>query len=360
MRLWMRHETRSTERRAPVVPADARRLVSHGIEVTVEASPQRVFPAEAYAEAGCAIAEPGSWPDAPPEAYVLGLKELPDEPAGLVHRHVFFGHAYKDQAGSGTLLRRFAAGGGELLDLEYLTDADGRRLAAFGYWAGYTGAALAVLHHHGRLPSPLQALSKTDLDTRLRCDVRNDAAPAGTGPAGRAGEPAAIVIGALGRSGRGARAALATAGVSPTCWDVEETRTIDRAALLGHDVLVNAVLTTSPTPPFLTAADVADPARTLSVVADVTCDSTSEYNVLPIYRENTTWQRPVARLHDDPPLDIIAIDNLPSLLPAEASVAFSAELTPQLMTLGAADPAWKRCAAAFHGTLDRLGDRLNS
>ena len=37
-------------------------------------------------------------------------------------------------------------GGGALLDLEYLTDDHGRRLAAFGYWAGYVGAALAVLH----------------------------------------------------------------------------------------------------------------------------------------------------------------------------------------------------------------------
>lgn len=117
---------------------------------------------------------------------------------------------------------------------------------------------------------------------------------------------------------------------------------------------MNAVLTTGPTQPFLTPADVDDPTRRLAIVSDVTCDITSDWNVLPIYQHTTTWDRPAERLHDDPPLDIIAIDNLPSLLPAEASVAFSAELTPQLMTLGTADPAWQRSAAQFHAALDRL------
>ncbi|MFF3151688.1 saccharopine dehydrogenase, partial [Streptomyces sp. NPDC057927] len=146
LHLWLRHEIRTTERRTPIVPADARRLVESGVTLTVEESPQRVFPIEAYEEAGCRVAMAGSWVSAPPEAVVVGLKELPDGPTALTHRHVFFGHAYKRQPGAAALLRRFLAGGGALLDIEYLVHDDGRRLAAFGYWAGYLGAALAVLH----------------------------------------------------------------------------------------------------------------------------------------------------------------------------------------------------------------------
>ena len=41
-------------------------------------------------------------------------------------------------------LRRFRDGGGTLYDLEYLTDENGRRMAAFGYWAGYAGAAVSL------------------------------------------------------------------------------------------------------------------------------------------------------------------------------------------------------------------------
>ncbi|MGW2857742.1 saccharopine dehydrogenase, partial [Streptomyces sp. NPDC001215] len=128
LHLWLRHETRPTERRTPLVPSDARRLVDAGVTVTVEDSPQRVFPAKEYEAVGCRLAEPGSWVTAPRDAVILGLKELPDQPPELIHRHVFFGHAYKGQPGAAALLRRFRAGGGTLLDLEYLVDDTGRRL----------------------------------------------------------------------------------------------------------------------------------------------------------------------------------------------------------------------------------------
>lgn len=94
----MSHESRQTERRAALVPEDARKLLAAGVHLTVEESPQRIFPARAYADAGCAIASQGSWTSrCPATDYVLGLKELPDEPANLIHRHILFGHAYKGQ-----------------------------------------------------------------------------------------------------------------------------------------------------------------------------------------------------------------------------------------------------------------------
>lgn len=80
-------------------------------------------------------------------------------------------------------------------------------------------------------------------------------------------------------------------------------------------------------------------------------DAGSECNVLPVYDETTDWERPVRRLRKEPPLDLIAIDNLPSLLPEEASTDFSAALLPQLMALGPGltDPAspWDRCLDRF-------------
>jgi saccharopine dehydrogenase (NAD+, L-lysine-forming) len=335
LHLWLRHEARPTERRTPIVPADARRLVEHGVTLTVEESPQRIFPIEEYEAAGCRTAPAGSWTSAPRDAVVVGLKELPDEPAALEHRHVFFGHAYKGQPGAGALLRRFAAGGGALLDLEYLTDEQGRRLAAFGFWAGYLGAALAVLRHRGRLTAPLTPTTREELDARLR-------------PADGEEEVTALVIGALGRSGRGARAAFAAAGIEPTCWDLAETRDLDRPALLAHEVMVNAVLATTPVPPFLREEDLDDPARRLRTLCDVTCDVGSPLNVLPVYDRTTDWDEPVRPLRKEPPLDLIAIDNLPSLLPRESSTDFSAALLPHLLTLGAGDGGpWDRCLDRF-------------
>ncbi|WP_411149937.1 saccharopine dehydrogenase [Streptomyces sp. A30] len=341
LHLWLRHEVRTTERRTPIVPSDARRLVDSGVTLTVEESPQRVFPVEEYEAVGCRIAPAGSWVSAPADAVVLGLKELPDGPPDLTHRHIFFGHAYKRQPGAADLLRRFVRGGGALLDLEYLVDDHGRRLAAFGFWAGYLGAALAVLQHRGRLQAPLTPTGKDALDETLR-------------PAAGDEEFTALVVGALGRSGRGARVAFREAGVDPTCWDLEETRDLDRGALLAHDVMVNAVLATTPVPPFLREEDLDAPARRLRTLCDVTCDVGSPLNVLPVYDRTTDWTDPARRLRKEPPLDLIAIDNLPSLLPKESSTDFSAALLPQLLDLGVGGP-WGRCLDRFHQACRELG-----
>ncbi|ELS58081.1 saccharopine dehydrogenase [Streptomyces viridochromogenes] len=341
LHLWLRHEVRSTERRTPIVPSDARRLVESGVTLTVEESPQRIFPVEEYEAAGCRRAPAGSWVSAPGQAVVIGLKELPDQPGELTHRHVFFGHAYKRQPGAEALLRRFTAGGGALLDLEYLVDDSGRRLAAFGFWAGYLGAALAVLQHRGRLVVPLTPTSKEELDQILQ-------------PAAGDEEFTALVIGALGRSGRGARLAFLTAGIEATAWDLAETRDLDRPALLAHDVMVNAVLATAPVPPFLREQDLDDPARRLRTLCDVTVDVGSPLNVLPVYDRTTDWTEPVRRLRKEPPLDLIAIDNLPSLLPRESSTDFSAALLPQLLRFETGGP-WGRCLDRFHQACRELG-----
>ncbi|PZG46590.1 saccharopine dehydrogenase, partial [Spongiactinospora gelatinilytica] len=183
--LWLRREAGPTELRAPIAPAAARALIAAGIAVTVEDCPRRIFRTEEYAAAGCRIAGPGTWPDAPDDHYVIGLKEPEDDPLPLRHRHLFFGHAYNGQRGAGRLLRRFAEGGGSLLDLEHVTDAAGVRVAAFGHWAGYVGAALAVLHAGGLLDAPLRPMSLPALEAALRRPRERVAT--------------ALVIGALGR-----------------------------------------------------------------------------------------------------------------------------------------------------------------
>jgi len=348
LHLWVRSEARETERRAPLVPADVRQLVDAGARVTVEESPQRVVPIEEYAEAGADIVAQHAWTRAPRDAYVIGIKELPDEPAELAHRHVYFAHSFKGQEGSDETLERFRRGGGQLLDIEYLTDEHGKRVVAFGYWAGYVGAALGVLHLAGELNAPLAAMTKADLDEHLR--------RVGSRGADRL---LALVTGARGRSGRGSQAALAVAGLTITRWDRRETRDLHKQALLGHDMLVNCVVTHVPTTPFVVADDLTHERR-LRVLADVTCDVTGPTNMLPVNTSITTWQDPTRRLHlggeASPPLDVIAIDNLPSLLPREASEGFSADLTAQLWSLAEATDdtlpgPWAAAATAFEKAL---------
>ena len=142
--LWVRAEQRPNEERVGLTPEGAAALVKAGIRVTVERSSVRAMPIEGYAAAGCEIAVENAWPSAPGEAIIFGRKELPEDGTPLTHRHIMFGHAYKAQPAGRVLLRRFKAGGGVLYDLEYLVGEDGRRVAAFGYWAGYAGAAVSL------------------------------------------------------------------------------------------------------------------------------------------------------------------------------------------------------------------------
>ena len=143
--LWLRAECKPHEERRALSPGNAGKLVAHGFRVRVERSSQSIFEAWEYEKAGCEIADSESWEQlAPPDTFILGLKELPPSPLPLTHHHIYFAHAYKGQAGWQDVLRRFHDGGGSLLDLEYLTDESGRRVAAFGFWAGFAGAAVAL------------------------------------------------------------------------------------------------------------------------------------------------------------------------------------------------------------------------
>src|SRR6056297_4364247 len=143
--LWVRAEQRSNEERVGLTPEGAAQLIAKGIRVTVEDSHTRAIPIDGYRAAGREIAAEHSWPEAPEDAIIFGLKELPEDGTPLPHRHIMFGHAFKGQFSGKALLERFRAGGGTLYDLEYLVDEAGRRVAAFGYWAGYAGAAVSLM-----------------------------------------------------------------------------------------------------------------------------------------------------------------------------------------------------------------------
>jgi saccharopine dehydrogenase (NAD+, L-lysine-forming) len=353
MHLILRDEVRETERRTPLLPAGALALHDAGCTVSVERSLKRTVPDEAYAAAGCKLVAPGSWTREGRDTVVLGLKELPDEPDALGQTHVYFAHAYKDQAGWRDLLGRFGRGDGTLLDLEYLVDGSGRRVAAFGYWAGYLGAALALIHwcdrRAGRAPSLADGLSPFEDADIL--DRRIEAARKGVDET-----PRSVVIGALGRSGRGATALFERHGCPVTLWDQAETDPLDRKALLDHDILVNCVLLSGRLAPFLMPTDLKDGTR-LSVVSDVSCDPTSPGNPLPFYEAPTSWTDPFLTINGVArAFDLIAIDNLPSLLPRESSDDFAEQLLPHLLTLPQrdTDPVWQAARRAYDDAVRRL------
>jgi saccharopine dehydrogenase (NAD+, L-lysine-forming) len=347
--IWVRAEQRQHEERVAITHKGARDLIAKGFRISVEGSGARAISIEEYRDAGCRIVAENSWPAAPDEAIILGLKELPEDSTPLRHRHIMFGHAYKGQAAGRALLQRFASGGGALYDLEYLVNDAGRRVAAFGYWAGYAGAAVSLkcwaAQGRGGLCPPISTYtSASALVADIRADL--DAAIA---------RPSVIIIGALGRVGTGARELCAALGVQTTDWDMAETASGGPfPQVLAHDVFLNCILASPGCPVFVPASAKAA-TRKLSVIGDIACDPTSEFSPVKVYDRTTTWDAPALRVHDTPPLDVTAIDNLPSLLPLESSLDFAKQLLPWLGTLDKLDAGvWGRAKATFDQHLDLI------
>ncbi|MDM7932564.1 saccharopine dehydrogenase [Tabrizicola sp.] len=339
--LWVRAEQRPNEERVGITPEGAAALVKAGIRVTVEDSSVRAIAIEGYRAAGCEIAAENSWPEAPIEAIIFGLKELPEDGTPLTHRHIMFGHAFKGQPAGRVLLQRFKTGGGALYDLEYLVNDEGRRVAAFGYWAGYAGAALALkcwaAQQRGGIAGPVRKVaSQAALLDQLAADL--------AGP----GRPRALIIGALGRVGTGAADLCTAMGVAVTRWDMAETASGGPfPEVLEHEIFLNCILARPGCPVFVPASAKTAP-RKLRVIGDIACDPTSDFSPIKVYDRATDWDAPALRVHDDPPLDVTAIDNLPSLMPVESSQDYAAQLLPSLLTLDRLDQGvWGRAKAEF-------------
>lgn len=324
--LWVRAEQRPNEERVGLTPDGAAALIRAGIRVTVEESSVRAIPIDGYRAAGCEIADENLWPQAPDDAIIFGLKELPEDGTPLAHRHIMFGHAYKGQPAGRALLRRFKAGGGTLYDLEYLVDETGRRVAAFGYWAGFAGAAVSLkcwaAQQRGGIAGPV---AKYPGRAALIADLERELAGMD--------RPRAIVIGALGRVGTGAADLCAAMGVAVTKWDMAETASGGPfPEVLQHEIFLNCILARPGCPVFVPASAKTD-ARKLAVIGDIACDPTSDFSPIKVYDRATDWDAPALRVHEAPPLDVTAIDNLPSLLPVESSEDYAAQLLPSLLTL---------------------------
>jgi saccharopine dehydrogenase (NAD+, L-lysine-forming) len=144
------------------------------------------------------LVDNNTWPTAPTNVPIIGLKELEESADPLPHTHIQFAHCFKHQAGWSSVLSRFHRGGGTLYDLEFLADASGRRVAAFGFHAGFAGAAAGALalasQKNGEKLGLLQPFENEDAMVNTVITLLG-----GSGKGVKA-----LVIGALGRCGRGA------------------------------------------------------------------------------------------------------------------------------------------------------------
>jgi len=137
-------------------------------------------------------------------------------------------------------------------------------------------------------------------------------------------------------------------GVPVTRWDMAETASGGPfPEVLAHELFFNCILARPGCPVFVPASALtAD--RALRVIGDIACDPTSDFSPVKVYDRTTDWDAPALRVADAPVLDVMAIDNLPSLLPVESSEDYASQLLPSLRALDRLDQGvWGRAKAEF-------------
>lgn len=363
--LHLRAETKPLEARAALTPSTTKQLLDAGFKVYVEKSSQSTFDADEYEKVGATIVPEGSWKEAPKDRIIFGLKELPeDETFPLVHEHIQFAHCYKDQGGWKDVLRRFPEGKGTLYDLEFLENDQGRRVAAFGFYAGFAGAAIGVMDWAFKQThsdnEDLRGVTPYPNEDELIADVKKvlDEALEKNG-----GEyPQCLVIGALGRCGSGALDFFKKVGIPDEKlikWDMKETaKGGPFQEIVQSDIFVNCIYLSQPIPPFIDYESLNVPDRRLRTIIDVSADTTNPHNPIPVYSIATVFNDPTVPVETSagPKLSVCSIDHLPSLLPREASEFFAKDLMPSLLELPNRDtsPAWVRAKQLFDKHVARL------
>lgn len=135
-----REDKNEWERRVPLTPLHVEELVrEHGLSIAVQPSPRRIFSDEEFERAGADVRE-----DLSECRVILGVKEVPPDKLLPGKAYLFFAHVIKGQRENMPLLRRILERGCTLIDYERIVDRSDRRLIFFGRHAGYAGMVDAL------------------------------------------------------------------------------------------------------------------------------------------------------------------------------------------------------------------------
>lgn len=138
------------ERRVPLTPSHCARLLHGGMDKTgvsriiVQPSTKRIFHDALYEDVGCEISD-----DLSQCSLILGIKQPKLEMILPDRAYAFFSHTHKAQKENMPLLDKILAERGSLYDYELIVGDQGKRLLAFGKYAGRAGL-IDFLHGLGQ------------------------------------------------------------------------------------------------------------------------------------------------------------------------------------------------------------------
>ena len=135
------------------------------------------------------------------------------------------------------------------------------------------------------------------------------------------------IIGINGRCGQGCKYLLDKLHIKYIGYGRNDT--LD--SLVNHEIIINCIKLEKDTEfTIITDKNLGD-FKKLSIINDVSCDITAVNNPIKLDYKLTTFKNPIYKYNKQ--LDIICIDNLPSLLPIDSSTEFSNKLTELIICI---------------------------
>jgi saccharopine dehydrogenase (NAD+, L-lysine forming) len=351
------------DRRVALTPLQAQEVMRRfeNVEIVAERSEIRCFADAEYENVGVKVVD--SLADC---SVILGVKEVPIPDLMEAKTYFFFSHTIKKQPYNRSLLQEILKKKIQLIDYETLTDQTGKRIIAFGRWAGIVGAYNGILTYGLRynLFHLRRATDCFDLDD-LKTEFKKVQLP-----------PIKIALTGGGRVAKGAIETLLGMGIRKVSAAELLENTYDFpvfAQLNTHhynrkkngdafsrnefyanpslyesnflrfakvaDVLIASAYWDPKAPVLFQKEDVLSDDFKLSVIADITCDiegsipSTKKPSTIadPIYDYNASDDVVENPLTDEGNITVMAVDNLPCELPRDASESFGNELVNNVL-----------------------------
>lgn len=351
------------DRRVALTPGQAKLLqqIYPHLQVVVQKSPIRCYSDNEYAEAGITLQEQVNDCD-----IYLGIKEVPLEELIPEKTYLFFSHTIKKQPYNRPLLQEVLRKKIHLIDYEKLTDQQGNRLLAFGYWAGIVGAYNAIWAWGKRynLFDLRRANSCFNLE-ELENEFDKIQLP-----------PIKILLTGSGRVAKGAVKILNGIGIKDVSPQEFLTQTFEQpvyAQLRSQDyhhrrsdggfdreefhknpllydttfakytreadLLIAAAYWNPLAPVLFSKEEIQKDGFRIKVIADISCDiegsipSTLKAGTIgdPLYDYDPDSQTAVPPLSNEKNLTMMTIDNLPAELPRDASQDFGQQLLKHVM-----------------------------
>ena len=332
------------------------------VHIVVESSESRCFSDEAYLTEGVEVSTDLSRCD-----ILLGIKEVPIDQLNDGKTYFFFSHTIKKQAHNRALLQTIIQKNVRIIDYEVLTDDSGKRLIAFGKFAGMVGAHNGLLGYGLRtgtftLPR-LYALKDYSVARALYKDIKFP--------------PIRVLVSGGGRVSSGAVEVIQDAGFQRVSIDDFLTQTYDHPVFIRihpmdyvermdgqpfekkdyykdpsvyrstfarffdkTDLFINGIFYDARAPRFFELKDMSSPNFNIKVIADVSCDlmpyssvpSTIRATKIPepFFGFDKTTHQEVAPFEDNT-VTMMTIDNLPNELPRDASTFFGEQFITYIL-----------------------------